>query len=53
MTGDAIEVVLVALVPASHGSAQPEAGLDGSAADQVVALAGEGLCNLILRLHSR
>jgi hypothetical protein len=46
-------VVLVALVAAPHGAVKPEAGLDGSAAHEVVALAGEGLSGLILLWHVR
>ncbi|MDQ1261317.1 MAG: hypothetical protein QG575_498, partial [Euryarchaeota archaeon] len=53
MAGDAVEVVLVALVAAPHGSVQPQAGLDGSATDKVVALAGEGFCGLVLWWHVR
>jgi len=42
VAGYAVEVVLVALVPAAHGPVQPEAGLDCGGADKVVALAGQG-----------
>jgi len=42
VAGYAVEVVLVALIPAAHGPVQPEAGLDSAAADKVVALAGQG-----------
>ena len=42
MAGDAVEVVLVALIPAAHGPIQPEARLDSAAADKMVPLAGEG-----------
>ena len=48
VAGDAVEVVLVALVPTAQGAVQPHAGLDGSPADKVVALAGECLIRLIL-----
>ncbi len=51
MAGDAIEVVLVALVAASHGATQPHAGLDCAAANEVVALAGEGVGGIGLGGH--
>jgi hypothetical protein len=44
-------VVLVALVATPHGSAEPQTWLDGTAADEVVALAGEVFCGLILWWH--
>jgi hypothetical protein len=53
MAGDAVEVMLVALVSASHGATKPQAGLDGPAADEVVSLASEGFCGLILWWHVR
>jgi len=51
VAGYAVEVVLVALIPTSHGPIEPEAGLDGAAAHEVVALAGEGLGRMVLREH--
>ena len=53
VAGDAVEVVLVALIAASHGAAQPQSGLDSARADEVVALAGEGLDSLIFELHAK
>lgn len=47
MAGDAIEVVLVALVAAPHSAAKPQAGLDCARADEVIALTGESLNSLI------
>jgi hypothetical protein len=53
MAGYAVEVVLVALIPAAHGPVQPEAGLDSAAAHEVVALAGQGIIGMVLREHGR
>jgi hypothetical protein len=53
MAGDAVEVVLVALIAAAHGSAKPHAGLDCAAAYEVVALAGEGFGGWILWDHGK
>jgi len=52
VAGDAIEVVLVALIAAAHGSAKPQAGLDCAAANEVVALAGEGVGGRDLGWHN-
>jgi hypothetical protein len=43
VAGDAVEVVLVALIAAPQAAVEPEAGLDSARAYEVVALAGEGL----------
>jgi len=49
VAGDAVEVVLVALIARSQGAAKPQAGLDCAGADQVVALKCE-VC--LARYHS-
>ncbi len=53
VAGDAVEVMLVALIPTAHGPVQPEAGLDCAAADKVVALAGQGFGSQVLEWHGR
>ena len=45
--------MLVALISAAHGPVQPEAGLDSAAADKMVALAGQGIIGMVLRVHGR
>ncbi len=46
VAGDAVEVVLIALVAAAKGAAKPEAGLDCSSADEMVSLLRQGLLSL-------
>jgi len=53
VAGYAVEVILVALIPPAHGPVQPEAGLDSAAADEVVALASQGIIGMVLRVHGR
>jgi len=43
MAGNAVKMMLVALITAPQGAVKPEAGLDGSGADKMVALLGQGL----------
>lgn len=43
VAGDAVEVVLVALVSSSERSVEPEAGLDCAGADEMVSLLGKAL----------
>ena len=45
---NAVEVMLIALIPAAHGPVEPEAGLDCCGADEVVALAGQGFSCQVL-----
>ena len=52
VAGDAVEVVLVALIAAPHGAVEPEAGLDSARACEMVALAGEDLSGEILSFHA-
>jgi hypothetical protein len=43
MAGDAVKMMLVALIAAPQGAVKPEAGLDGSGAYKMIALLGQGL----------
>ncbi len=46
VAGDAVEVVLVALIASTKGAVEPEAGLDCSSADEMVSLLRQGLLSL-------
>ncbi len=50
VAGDTIEMMLVALLPATYGAIQPETGLHSTRAHQVVSLLGQGLlgCGLLI-----
>jgi hypothetical protein len=43
VAGDAVEVVLIALIAAPQGAVEPEAGLDCAAGNEVVTLPCQGL----------
>jgi hypothetical protein len=53
VAGDAVKVVLVALVTTTQAAIEPETGLDCPRAHEMVALLGEGLNSLILKFHAK
>lgn len=51
VAGYAIEMMLIALIPASHAAVEPQTWLDCSRADQMIALTGKGLKRWVWELH--